>query len=216
MKLTYRLQGARQCIRSGGKPNRAFSPLDERIKFSVAHSRPSELDCVDYRLARSSCSARNQSCSGDPFAYPRAAQYENASFAISSCDGEISVDRAAISALRSAGVNTPTESITGASTLGELSTTVSGDVAFRCFAGRRSLVSFFSVEDLDVRGFEVPSAAVLTSGTGALFSSAIFAFFGALLDCMELIKPHRNKVVSICSNIRRQFLQRFGKALTCP
>lgn len=117
----------------------------------------------------------------------------------------------AIFALPSAGVKTPTESITGASTIGELSTTVSGDVAFRCFAEPRSLVSFFSLEDLDVRGFEVPSAAVLISGTGALFSSAIFAFFGALLDCMELIKPHRNKLVSICLNVRSHFLLRFRK-----
>ena len=126
------------------------------------------------------------------------------------------MDFVPISALRSAGVKTPTESITGAPTIGELSTTVSGEGAFRCFAGPRSLVSFFSLEDLDVRGFEVPSAAVLISGTGALFSSAIFAFFGALLDCMELIKPHQNKVVSICSNVSITLLAAIRKALTCP
>jgi len=176
----------------------------------------SKLDSVDYRLDRNSCSACSQSCSGEPFAYPRATQYECASFAISSCEGEISLDLLPTSALRVAGVNTPTESITGESTTGELSMTVSGEAALRCVARPLSPVSFFNLEVLDVRGFEIPSAAVLLSGAGALFSSAIFAFFEALLDCMGLIKPQRNKVVSICLNVGSHFNKRNSEALTCP
>lgn len=71
----------------------------------------------------------------------------------------------------------------------ELSTIVSGELFLRCFAGPMSLVSFFSLEDLELRGFAVDSADVLVSGTGATVSSAIFVFFEALLDCMELITP---------------------------
>jgi hypothetical protein len=84
---------------------------------------------------------------------------------------------------------------------GALSAIVSGELTFRCLAGPVSLVSFFGVEDLDVRGFGVLSAAALTSGAEATVSSAIFVFFEALLlDCMELIRPHENKFVSICLN----------------
>jgi hypothetical protein len=121
------------------------------------------------------------------------------------------VDLVATSALRAAGVNTPTESITGESTTGELSMTVSGEAALRCVARPLSPGSFFNLEVLDVRGFEIPSALVLFSGTGALFSSAIFAFFEALLDCMEFIKPQQNKVVSICSSVRSHFKKKSVK-----
>lgn len=68
----------------------------------------------------------------------------------------------------------------------ELSTNVSGELSFRCLAEPVSLVSFLSLEDREVRGFDVPSDAVLISGPGATFSSTIL-FFEPLLDCMELI-----------------------------
>jgi hypothetical protein len=76
---------------------------------------------------------------------------------------------------------------------------VDSELSLRCRAGPVSFVSFFGVEDLDVRGFDVRSAAMLMSGIGALVSSAIFVFFGALLrNCMELITAQPNKLVSIC------------------
>jgi hypothetical protein len=74
--------------------------------------------------------------------------------------------------------------------------TGSGALILRCFAGPVSLVSFFSLEDLEVRGFDIPSATVLISGTFGMVSSAIFGFFEALLlDCMGLLE-HRETSLS--------------------
>jgi len=131
--------------------------------------------------------------------------------AISSCDGEISLDRKPAFGLAVAVVITPTESITGASLpffrAGEVSIPASAEPLLRCFAGPISLVSFFSLEDLEVRGVAVDSPVVLISGTLVLASSAIFVFFEALLDCMTLIKTQLARLVSIirskCSHFRR-------------